>query len=539
MAGAGAARRRAGVAGPGAARRPPPPGRPALRHPHRARGGARRARRPRVGRRPAHPRGRRGAAGRRRPSTGPSSGSPAASGAAARWPRCCSTTTTWSSSTSRPTTSTSRRSPGWPPTSRQRVLGAGGGHPRPLVPRRGLPVDLGGPRRPGRRLRGRLRGVRARQGRAAAAGRRLGGTPPEPGPQGAGLAAPRRAGPDLEAEVPHRRRDRADRRRAAARATGSSCSGSRPSGSARTSSTSRTSTSRARRQRQLLVRTRPGGSARATGSASSASTAPARPRCSRCCPASWRRPSGRVAHGRTVALQHLTQHVDELDPEARVLATVESIQRVTRTADGASHGHLAAGAVRLHRRPAHRAAGRPVRRRAAPVPAAAAAAHRAQRAAARRAHQRPRHRHPQRARGLPRPLARHPGRGLPRPLLPRAGHRLDLGAARRRPDLDAPPRCRRVPRTPSRVAQRRRRGHRSEPSTGPIRGSSPGPERAVPRSGPPARRWPGSTSSSSGSRRGRRSSSAEMAAHAQRPREARRAREAGQRSWPRSARRWS
>ncbi len=44
--------------------------------------------------------------------------------------------------------------------------------------------------------------------------------------------------------------------------------------------------------------------------------------------------AGRVKHGRTVALQHLTQHVDEIDPEARVLATVESIRRVTRTADG-------------------------------------------------------------------------------------------------------------------------------------------------------------------------------------------------------------
>ena len=44
--------------------------------------------------------------------------------------------------------------------------------------------------------------------------------------------------------------------------------------------------------------------------------------------------AGRVRHGRTVALQHLTQQVDELDPEARVLATIESMQRVTRTADG-------------------------------------------------------------------------------------------------------------------------------------------------------------------------------------------------------------
>ena len=44
--------------------------------------------------------------------------------------------------------------------------------------------------------------------------------------------------------------------------------------------------------------------------------------------------AGRMKLGRTVALQHLTQHIDELDPEARVLPTVESIRRVTKTADG-------------------------------------------------------------------------------------------------------------------------------------------------------------------------------------------------------------
>ncbi|QSR25078.1 glycerophosphodiester phosphodiesterase [Nocardioides aromaticivorans] len=43
---------------------------------------------------------------------------------------------------------------------------------------------------------------------------------------------------------------------------------------------------------------------------------------------------GRVKHGRTVALQHLSQAVAFDDPEARVLATVEGIRRVTRTADG-------------------------------------------------------------------------------------------------------------------------------------------------------------------------------------------------------------
>ncbi|MBO0841580.1 MAG: ABC-F family ATP-binding cassette domain-containing protein [Nocardioides sp.] len=44
--------------------------------------------------------------------------------------------------------------------------------------------------------------------------------------------------------------------------------------------------------------------------------------------------AGRVRHGRTVALQHLTQQLDDLDPEARVLPTVESIKRVTKTTDG-------------------------------------------------------------------------------------------------------------------------------------------------------------------------------------------------------------
>ncbi|MEJ7796193.1 MAG: ABC-F family ATP-binding cassette domain-containing protein [Nocardioides sp.] len=43
---------------------------------------------------------------------------------------------------------------------------------------------------------------------------------------------------------------------------------------------------------------------------------------------------GKVKHGRTVVLQHLTQHLDDLDPDGRVLAMVESIKRVTRLADG-------------------------------------------------------------------------------------------------------------------------------------------------------------------------------------------------------------
>ena len=53
------------------------------------------------------------------------------------------------------------------------------------------------------------------QGRAVASGGRLGGAPPEPGAQGAGLAAPRPAGAHVEAEVPDRRGHPADRGRAA------------------------------------------------------------------------------------------------------------------------------------------------------------------------------------------------------------------------------------------------------------------------------------------------------------------------------------
>ena len=38
--------------------------------------------------------------------------------------------------------------------------------------------------------------------------------------------------------------------------------------------------------------------------------------------------------GRTVALQHLTQALDDLDPQARVLDSVESIRRVAQTTTG-------------------------------------------------------------------------------------------------------------------------------------------------------------------------------------------------------------
>jgi ATP-binding cassette subfamily F protein uup len=41
-----------------------------------------------------------------------------------------------------------------------------------------------------------------------------------------------------------------------------------------------------------------------------------------------------VKHGRTVALKHLTQQLDDLDPEARVLPTVESVRKIHKTLDG-------------------------------------------------------------------------------------------------------------------------------------------------------------------------------------------------------------
>jgi ATP-binding cassette subfamily F protein uup len=43
---------------------------------------------------------------------------------------------------------------------------------------------------------------------------------------------------------------------------------------------------------------------------------------------------GRVRRGRTVALEHLTQGLDDLDPAERVLDAVEKVQRVTRVAGG-------------------------------------------------------------------------------------------------------------------------------------------------------------------------------------------------------------
>ncbi|MCW2782323.1 MAG: transporter related protein [Marmoricola sp.] len=44
--------------------------------------------------------------------------------------------------------------------------------------------------------------------------------------------------------------------------------------------------------------------------------------------------AGKVKHGRTIAMEHLTQAIDEVDPAGRVLPTIEAIARITRTATG-------------------------------------------------------------------------------------------------------------------------------------------------------------------------------------------------------------
>ncbi len=101
-----------------------------------------------------------------------------------------------------------RTPPGGPPRN------DGRDHPRPLVPGRGVHRDLGGRRRHGPPVRGRVRRLRARSGRAGPSVIRARGPAHPVGPQGAGLAAARAARPDVEAEVSHRGGQRTHRRRA-------------------------------------------------------------------------------------------------------------------------------------------------------------------------------------------------------------------------------------------------------------------------------------------------------------------------------------
>ena len=146
-------------------------------------------------------------------------------------------------------------------------------HPRSLVPRRRLHPHLGGRRRRGPPVRGRLRGLRARPRRARAPVRGARRAPPAAAAQGARVAAQRPARAHEQAQVPHRGRQRPDRRRA------------RPARHDRAAEVRELAPGHEgdrRRARQPRLRrqddprtTSAGSSAPATGSRWSASTAPA------------------------------------------------------------------------------------------------------------------------------------------------------------------------------------------------------------------------------------------------------------------------
>ena len=335
---------------------------------------------------------------------------PAASAAGSRWPRCWSATPTCSCSTSPPTTSTSTASTGWPSTCSAR---AGAlvvvTHDRwfldAVCDRTWEVAD-----QTVRAVRGRLRGLGPRPRRADPGRRRHRGPPAEPAAQGDRLAAPRPAGPYVQAEVPHRRRQRADRRRARAARHGVAAAAWPPPGSA-----SRSTTCAGRRPygsgpERDPRRRRPGRSARATGSASSAATAPASRRCCGCSPATSRPTAVASSVGSTVRSAYLSQELAELPGDLRVLEAVEEVARRVDLGGRELTAGAAGRGVRLHRPSTVDPGRRPVRWRAPPAAAAAAARRRAERAAARRAHQRPRHRHPGLAGGPARHVARHDDR---------------------------------------------------------------------------------------------------------------------------------
>ena len=358
-----------------------------------------------------------------------------------------------------------RRLAGPPPRGPPRL--AGRRDARPLVPRRRLHARPGrSPTAPVHQLRGRLRGLRPGARRARPPGRRARGPPPAAAAQGAGLAAPRPAGAHLQAEVPHRGRQRADRRRAERRATASSCCASPPRGWATACSTPRTSRSPSA-DRALLrdahLAARPG------------------------------RPRGLVGvngSGKTTLMQLLA---GELAPDAGArrarrdraprapLAGHRRDPGRPARARGARGGPRRGHAQRRPRRSPPRrsrerfgfrgdraadARPRPLGRRAPAAAAHAAADGRAQRPPARRADQRPRHRHADRARGPARRLAGHARRGHPRPLLRRARLRRRLRADRRR---RAPPPAGRHRPVPGAAPRGDRAGLRRRPRLPPRR----------------------------------------------------------------------
>ena len=137
------------------------------------------------------------------------------------------------------------------------------------------------------------------------------GPPPGAAAQGARLAAARAAGAHLEAALPDRRGERADRRRA--RAARPRRAAALRGGAARRPRARRRGRLASRSaSRRAAARTSPGGSARATGWRWSASTAPARRRWCGCWRARWSRTPGEVQRGATVRLAFLSQDTAEI-----------------------------------------------------------------------------------------------------------------------------------------------------------------------------------------------------------------------------------
>ena len=199
--------------------------------------------------------------------------------------------------TSRPTTSTSRAWPGWPaPASAAREALVVVTHDRWFLDEVSEQTWEVARRHGATRYDGGYsayvlaRAERARQA-AAAEARRQNLLRKE-------LAWLRRGPParTSKPQVPDRRGQRADRRRAAAAGRRRAAAVRHRAGSARGRTTSRTSRSRV--GDRMLLDDVPGGSARATGSGWSASTAPARRRCCGCC--SGAQPDAGRVGGQTV-----------------------------------------------------------------------------------------------------------------------------------------------------------------------------------------------------------------------------------------------
>ena len=276
----------------------------------------------------------------------------AASGGGSRSRSCCSTRPSCCCSTSRPTTSTSRASTG---------------SPRHLAARRGAMLVVthdrwfldavctatwevadGGVHQyeGGYAAYVLARAERDRPGRGA---RRA---PPQPAAQGARVAAPRAAGAHVQAEVPHRGRQRADRRRARA---------ARPRRAAalRRRAARRQGARRGRRLRRVrragaccddvTWRLGPGDRVALVGVNGSGKTTLLRLLAGELAPAD----AGVVERGATVRLAQLSQDTAEIPGHLRVLESLEAV-RGARDAERRPGDHRGAALrpLRLPRRPA-------------------------------------------------------------------------------------------------------------------------------------------------------------------------------------------